>query len=70
MLVAAMARKPYKHDPQTVERGLAAMVRACGNSRRARRLLADEGIEVDHSTLHRWKHQHADHYKHLARQGG
>jgi transposase-like protein len=64
-----MPRKPYKHDPQTVERGLAAMVRARGNSREARRFLAEEGIEVDHSTLYRWMHQHKDTYKQLAQEG-
>jgi transposase-like protein len=64
-----MPRKPYKHDPQTVERGLAALVRALGNSREARRLLAEEGVEVDHSTLFRWMHRHADHYEQLAHGG-
>jgi transposase-like protein len=59
-----MARK---HDTQTVERGLAALARVRGNSRKARSLLAAEGVEVDHSTLHRWKHQHTADYKQLAR---
>lgn len=66
----AMPRTLYKHDSQTVERGLAAVLHAHGNSRRAQRQLAGEGIEVDHSTLHRWRHRHPNRYEQLARKEG
>ena len=52
---------PQRYDSDTVQQGLDALAKTYGNSRKARRLLlATEGIALDHSTLHRWKHRHVN----------
>jgi hypothetical protein len=45
-----------------IEQGLIALALCSGNGRKAEKRLADLGIEVDHSTLYRWRDKHSAKY--------
>jgi hypothetical protein len=44
-----------------------ALALCSGNARKAERRLAELGMKVDHSTLHRWKDRHSEKYLSLQR---
>jgi hypothetical protein len=48
-----------------IEQGLMALALCSGNARKAERRLADLGMKVDHSTLHRWRDKHSEKYRSL-----
>jgi hypothetical protein len=51
-----------------IEQGLMALALCSGNARKAERRLAELGMKVDHSTLHRWKDRHSEKYLSLQRE--
>jgi hypothetical protein len=50
-----------------IEQGLMALALCSGNARKAERRLAELGMRVDHSTLHRWRTKHSEKYLSLQR---
>jgi len=77
MTETAVAEKPSRADVElnvdrdagSVQRALLALVACNGSSRKAERLLAEDGIRVDHSTLDYWrKNNHKEEYERLREQ--
>lgn len=57
-------RERPTYDPEQVERGLIALAECNGNGRKAERLLSQDGIGIDHTTLYRWrKYEHAEQFE-------
>ena len=48
-------RERPTYDPAMVERGLLALAECNGNGRKAERLLSEDDLGIDHTTLYRWR---------------
>ncbi len=58
--------KGAKWTPEEIDVGLTAIALASGSLDRARRMLADQGIEVSRHTLHNWRYvYHVDRYERI-----
>jgi hypothetical protein len=66
-LSVAPAAPNSRFDELEIEQGLMALALCSGNARKAERRLADLGMRVDHSTLHRWRTKHTEKYRSLQR---
>lgn len=62
MSTAVVTRGPSA-DPELIERGLLALAECNGNGAKAERLLAEDNVSIDHSTLYRWKRRFAEQYE-------
>lgn len=51
-----------------IEQGLMAIALESGNSRRAERRLADMGVKIAQSTLHKWMTRHDERYEQIRRE--
>ena len=57
-------RERPTYDPAMVERGLLALAECNGNGRKAERLLKEDGLEIDFTTLYRWRNKlHVEQYE-------
>ncbi len=67
-----LAERPKKkqihksYGTEEISRGLVAIAYANGNTRQAERDLAEDGLRIDHNTLHYWKTKnHAQEYERI-----
>lgn len=60
-------RERPTYDPAMVERGLLALAECNGNGRKAERLLKEDGVSIDRTTLYNWRNgeKHAEQYERI-----
>lgn len=64
--MAERPRQMSSYGAEEVTRGLVALAYANGNTRKASRDLAEDGLEIEHGTLYYWKTKnHAQEYERL-----